>query len=406
VPNGRVLIRDSLHHWTADDHLLTKAAGVSFENEDHVQRQEIIARCRVGDRLTLKPEPGNRFDPHAVAVLTAAGEQIGYLKRERAAELAEFFSLHEAIPAVITEVTGGTPEKPTRGVNIEAEIPPDLEAPAPARAPIPERVSGTVSASLLAKPPRRIGLGFPIGLAVGVVLGLMIPGLTRVKPPAQSEVSATAPAPEIAGPIGLRGYTLGMTRADFLAAPFPDKDTRRVRAACTGDKLPGAGAASPDLRTSADLQRIAAKLCKFVYFSRNAQLPALSDWFEAAPEIGDVGPLPTAFYFTPKGDNPSLSDRLFMIVIRGDTARFAALSASFRARYGAPRSVSTAPVHNAMGASLDSQVLVWGNATGEIKIEERSERVDTLVITYLDARLWQEITRRLEAQAKSAAGKL
>src|ERR1700693_2480859 len=90
----RILIHDGLHHWEPDDRLITKAADVTFENEDHVRRQAIIARCRAGDRLMLKPEPGNRFDPHAVAVLTAAGEQIAYLKRERAAELAEFFSLH------------------------------------------------------------------------------------------------------------------------------------------------------------------------------------------------------------------------------------------------------------------------------------------------------------------------
>jgi hypothetical protein len=34
----RVLIHDSLHHWEPDDRLITKAAGVTFENEDHVRR--------------------------------------------------------------------------------------------------------------------------------------------------------------------------------------------------------------------------------------------------------------------------------------------------------------------------------------------------------------------------------
>src|SRR5689334_22594947 len=96
----RVPIDDGLHHWEPDDRLVSNAAGVTFENADHVRRQAIIARCKAGDRLTFRPEPGNRFDANAVAILTAAGEQLGYLKRERAAELAQFFVRHGSIPAV------------------------------------------------------------------------------------------------------------------------------------------------------------------------------------------------------------------------------------------------------------------------------------------------------------------
>jgi hypothetical protein len=167
----RVLIHDSLHHWEPDDRLVTKAAGVTFENEDHVRRQAIIVRCKAGDRLMLKPEPGNRFDHNAVAVLTAAGEQIGYLMRERASELAEFFSLHGAIPAVIIQVTGGRPEKPIRGVNIEAEIPPDPEN-MPVAMPLPsERALPAPQAPSGGRWPLWVAAAIVAGLAIGAAIG-------------------------------------------------------------------------------------------------------------------------------------------------------------------------------------------------------------------------------------------
>ena len=70
--------------------MLTKVVGDSHVNDDGTSRQEIIARCKAGDPLRLKSEPSNRFDPHAVAVLTRNGEQIGYLSRDRALFLGPY----------------------------------------------------------------------------------------------------------------------------------------------------------------------------------------------------------------------------------------------------------------------------------------------------------------------------
>jgi HIRAN domain-containing protein len=44
---------------------------------------------RPGSRLTLKPEPANEFDPHAVGVWDGGGRiQVGFVPREAANEVA------------------------------------------------------------------------------------------------------------------------------------------------------------------------------------------------------------------------------------------------------------------------------------------------------------------------------
>ncbi len=57
----------------------TKVAGVTFTNSDGVSRQEIVARCSVGESLILLRDPKNPFDTGAVKVTRLNGEQLGYL---------------------------------------------------------------------------------------------------------------------------------------------------------------------------------------------------------------------------------------------------------------------------------------------------------------------------------------
>ena len=68
-------------------HFFANVVGESFRNEDGSDRQAIIPRCRVGERLTLKHEPDNPHDINAIRVLRHTGEQIGYLGREFAGEV-------------------------------------------------------------------------------------------------------------------------------------------------------------------------------------------------------------------------------------------------------------------------------------------------------------------------------
>lgn len=115
----------------------TKLAGVTHPNADGSDRQELIRRyARPGEPLLLVPEPNNPYSPNAIAVYLVRSEgifnkrevryQLGYLREEVAMELTRYMA-REGVPkdtrgvlisAEITDVNGGTRDKPARGVNI------------------------------------------------------------------------------------------------------------------------------------------------------------------------------------------------------------------------------------------------------------------------------------------------
>jgi len=96
----------------------TKVAGVSHRNSNRTSRQAIISRCRVGEELLLVCEPDNSFDPNAIKVLRANGEQLGYIPASTAASgLTRQLDRGDAIRCRISDLTGGNGW--TRGVNIE-----------------------------------------------------------------------------------------------------------------------------------------------------------------------------------------------------------------------------------------------------------------------------------------------
>lgn len=96
----------------------TKIAGVTRGN-----RQQYLTGCYAGQRLMVKSHPLEKF-PHAMAVYTLKessdkpGIMLGYLPDDLAQELFEADTVYRA---VITELTGGTDDKPIRGCNIEIQ---------------------------------------------------------------------------------------------------------------------------------------------------------------------------------------------------------------------------------------------------------------------------------------------
>lgn len=100
----------------------TKVVGVTKRNADGRERQKVIARCRVDDLLLLIREKDNPHDPNAIAVYRATNEQIGYISADIAEELAPDMDSDVPISVRISDLTGGTPEKPSRGVNLEIRI--------------------------------------------------------------------------------------------------------------------------------------------------------------------------------------------------------------------------------------------------------------------------------------------
>lgn len=97
----------------------TKITGVTRGN-----RQQYLTGCYAGQRLMVKSHPLEKF-PHAMAVYTLKedvgkpGIMLGYLPDELARELFEADTIYRA---TITELTGGTDDKPIRGCNIEVEL--------------------------------------------------------------------------------------------------------------------------------------------------------------------------------------------------------------------------------------------------------------------------------------------
>ena len=97
----------------------SKIYGVTFENPGGVNRQTIIANCDQGEALALVREPLNSHDSNAVAIFTMSGQQLGYISRDLSAEIAERLDRGSPVTARISDITGGTAERPTFGVNIE-----------------------------------------------------------------------------------------------------------------------------------------------------------------------------------------------------------------------------------------------------------------------------------------------
>ena len=107
---------DSSLFWRRLLTIRTKVSGVSFENRDGSERQRIIAKCKAGDRLYLRHDPDNEYSDFAIEVHHGPPgheTQIGFLEDDLASNLLNHLS------ANILDVTGGTPDKPTRGVNME-----------------------------------------------------------------------------------------------------------------------------------------------------------------------------------------------------------------------------------------------------------------------------------------------
>ena len=93
----------------------SKVAGIA-------RRQDAAATVRAGEMVALVREPDNPHDPAAIAVWTADRRQLGYLPAATAADLAG--DMDSGVPAVarIANVTGGTAERPTIGVNLQIMI--------------------------------------------------------------------------------------------------------------------------------------------------------------------------------------------------------------------------------------------------------------------------------------------
>ncbi len=99
-------------------HAFSNVAGVTFPNDDGTYRQNILARCKPGEWLELKRDKYNRFSSYATKVLRRNGEQLGHVPEYLAERVCAEIESGRLATGILTEVTGGTFDRPTMGANI------------------------------------------------------------------------------------------------------------------------------------------------------------------------------------------------------------------------------------------------------------------------------------------------
>ncbi len=99
------------------ERIYSKLAGVTHHNPDGTSRQDIIAElCYNGQPLLLIREP-NQYSHNNIGVYIAY--QVGYVTPDMAEILAPYLDAGGGAEARITDITGGSEDKPTQGVNVE-----------------------------------------------------------------------------------------------------------------------------------------------------------------------------------------------------------------------------------------------------------------------------------------------
>lgn len=97
----------------------TRVVGVTFEG-----RQEVISKLHENDLLWLEREPENRFDANAVRVVRNCGEQVGYLNKYLAQNIAPFMDMiGYPLRAKVLYLTGSSFGGFSLGVVIRFKIP-------------------------------------------------------------------------------------------------------------------------------------------------------------------------------------------------------------------------------------------------------------------------------------------
>ena len=91
-----------------------RIAGVAGAARHHA---EALERPALGAALTLRRDPGNEHDPNAIQVL-AGGEQIGWVPREIAAELATEIDAGRTWSAIVLREQRPSPRDPRSGLTM------------------------------------------------------------------------------------------------------------------------------------------------------------------------------------------------------------------------------------------------------------------------------------------------
>ena len=102
---------------------------LGLKGESNYQRP--IGRLRSGLHVDLIPEPENSFDARAIRAAIPGGETIGYAPRDSWLQRA-ILDEGNVARARIAQITGGSPNAPSRGVVLEVWLSDDYSEALPA----------------------------------------------------------------------------------------------------------------------------------------------------------------------------------------------------------------------------------------------------------------------------------
>ena len=110
---GRYLARDAAE-LAARGLVVAGVAGAARFHDDVLQSDALSP----GAVLTLRRDPGNEHDPHAIAVLVDGGGQLGWVPREVAAEIAGDLDAGRPWSAVVLRERRASPRDPRDGLTM------------------------------------------------------------------------------------------------------------------------------------------------------------------------------------------------------------------------------------------------------------------------------------------------
>lgn len=126
--------------------LTLTVVGIDFPNADGSNRRSEALMTVPGEAVTLVPEPKNRHDGNAIAVISPRGVQIGYLSAERAPYIGGRMSRGEEVAAIFQGIDGAVGYIRARfggGVpTLPASSPPPSHRPAAVRRSLPHDPDG------------------------------------------------------------------------------------------------------------------------------------------------------------------------------------------------------------------------------------------------------------------------
>ena len=120
--SGRYLARDA-PELAARRLRVAGVAGAARHHADVLQSGDL----EPGTPLTLRRDPGNEHDPHAIAVLARGGGQAGWVPREIAREIAPDLDAGRPWAAVVLRERRASPHDPRSGLTMLLAPAEDIE---------------------------------------------------------------------------------------------------------------------------------------------------------------------------------------------------------------------------------------------------------------------------------------